>query len=76
MIDDAARAVARLRDAGETVLLHCVAAQRRTPTVAAWYAVVRGQSMDDALADVFAELPAADPADAMRRALGRLQPTA
>ena len=43
VIDDAARTVARLRDEGRTVLLHCVAAHSRTPTVAARYAVLRGR---------------------------------
>ena len=36
---DAARTVARLRDEGKVVLLHCVAAYSRTPTVAAAYAM-------------------------------------
>lgn len=43
VIDDAARAVAALRDEGRTVLLHCVAAHARTPTVAARYAALRGR---------------------------------
>ena len=44
VIDDAARTVQRWRDEGEVVLLHCVASQSRTPTVAARYAVRRRRS--------------------------------
>ena len=36
-LTDAARTVARLRDDGERVLLHCVAAHHRTPAVALAY---------------------------------------
>lgn len=39
---DAARTVASLRDAGERVLLHCVAAEHRTPSVALAYSHLRG----------------------------------
>ena len=39
---DAARAIAALRDHGETVLLHCVHAQHRTPAVALAYSWLRG----------------------------------
>ena len=72
VIDDAARTVARLRDEGRTVLLHCVAAHSRTPTVAARYAVLRGQPPEAALRDVVAALPNARPNRAFRRALERL----
>ena len=59
---DAAATVAQLRGEGKNVLLHCVAAQSRTPTVAALYARNhRGISADRALDDVIAALPAADP---------------
>jgi len=53
VMGEAADAVARLRASGKTVLLHCVAAESRTPAVAVAYAVrhlgVRG---DQAEADV------------------------
>ncbi len=39
---DAARTIAALRDRGETVLLHCVHAQHRTPSVALAYSRLRG----------------------------------
>ena len=59
---DAAATVAQLRGEGKNVLLHCVAAQSRTPTVAALYARNhRGIPADRALDDVIAALPAADP---------------
>ncbi|WP_250645995.1 ADP-ribosylglycohydrolase family protein [Propioniciclava coleopterorum] len=40
---DAARTVASLRDAGERVLLHCVAAEHRTPSVALAYSRLRAR---------------------------------
>jgi ADP-ribosylglycohydrolase/protein-tyrosine phosphatase len=72
VIDDAARTVARLRDAGETVLLHCVAAQSRTPTVGARYAVLRGVEVETALSQVCAALPSAHPNAALVAALRAL----
>ena len=44
-LSDAADTVAHFRSQGKTVLLHCVAAQSRTPTVAALYAI-RHKSID------------------------------
>ncbi len=41
-LTDAARTVAALRDAGERVLLHCVHAHHRTPSVALAYSRLRG----------------------------------
>ncbi len=41
-LTDAARTIAALRDQGETVLLHCVHAEHRTPAVALAYSRVRG----------------------------------
>lgn len=61
VVDDAARTVRRWRDEGEVVLLHCVASQSRTPTVAARYAVLRGVPLDRALREVCDALPAARP---------------
>ena len=73
VLHDAACAVAALRAEGKTVLLHCVQAQSRTPTVAALYgATITGRSPVDCLADVLTVLPKADPNPAMRAALGRL----
>lgn len=61
-LTDAAATIAQLRSEGKNVLLHCVAAQSRTPSVAALYARNHlGIPADRALADVIAALPAADP---------------
>lgn len=60
-LDDAARTVARLRDDGRSVLLHCVAAQSRTPSVAIRYSMVRGVPFEQAYADVRRALPGSSP---------------
>jgi ADP-ribosylglycohydrolase len=61
VLDDAARAVARLRGEGKTVLLHCVAAQSRTPSVAIRYSMLRGVPFERAVADVRRALPHCSP---------------
>lgn len=72
---DAARAVAKFRAEGRTVLVHCVQAQSRTPTVAALYgALVTGQPPLQCLGEVRRALPNAHPNPAMIEALGRLEP--
>ncbi len=71
---DAARTVAQLRDEGKTVLLHCVAAHSRTPTVGIAYAMLRGVPLDEATRAVCRVLPAADPNRGFRAALARLEP--
>ena len=73
VMHDAADTVAALRAEGRRVLLHCVAAQSRTPSVAAHYAVRHlGVAPDRALREVCAALPAARPnpvlADVVRTA--------
>lgn len=72
VVDDAARAVLRLRDAGKRVFLHCVAAQSRTPTVAARVAVLEGTPLSEALPAVTAVLPGAAPRRFLVEALQRL----
>ncbi|WP_148571882.1 ADP-ribosylglycohydrolase family protein [Nocardioides caldifontis] len=73
VIDDAARTVQALRDEGHTVLLHCVAGQSRTPTVAARYSMLRaGVSADEALDKVCAALPDPRPNEVLVRALRKL----
>lgn len=72
MLADAADAVAALRSEGKRVLLHCVQAQSRTPTVAALYAARHlGVGFEAALAAVREALPDAAPqralVDAARR---------
>ena len=42
ILADAARTIAALRDEGHGVLVHCVAAHSRTPTVGIAYAMLRG----------------------------------
>jgi ADP-ribosyl-[dinitrogen reductase] hydrolase len=62
VLRDAAAAVERYRAEGKTVLLHCVRAESRTPTVAALYgATVAGVSPMEALEDVRRVLPGARP---------------
>ena len=61
-LTDAAATVAALRAEGKQVLLHCVASQSRTPTVAALYARDHlGIDAKDALDAVCSVLPAAHP---------------
>jgi ADP-ribosyl-[dinitrogen reductase] hydrolase len=72
VIDDAAHTIKTLRAEGETVLLHCVAAHSRTPTVAARYAVLLGQPLSTAVQDVCSDLPHAQPNPALLAALHRL----
>ena len=42
VLTDAAATIAALRDEGHVVLVHCVAAQSRTPTVGIAYSLLRG----------------------------------
>jgi ADP-ribosyl-[dinitrogen reductase] hydrolase len=70
VLEDAADAVAALRAEGKTVLLHCVQAMSRTPTVATLYATRHlGVPTEQALAEVVAALPAANPKTAFREVL-------
>lgn len=52
VLEDAAQTVAALRDEGHVVLVHCVAAQSRTPAVAAAYALLLGRGAEGARAAV------------------------
>jgi len=70
---ETASTVEQLRAEGHTVLVHCVEAYSRTPTVAALYgARRRGIDTATALRDVLAVLPHAEPNPAFRDALRRL----
>ncbi|MEI6375077.1 MAG: ADP-ribosylglycohydrolase family protein [Actinomycetes bacterium] len=72
-LTNAADTIAALRSEGHTVLVHCVQAQSRTPTVAALYSARHLQiPADQALAAVVAALPAAHPNAAFRAAIKRL----
>ena len=73
VLRDAADAVAALRAEGKTVLLHCVAAQSRTPTIATLYAALHlGIDARDAVRDVVLALPDAAPNRHFQAAIRRL----
>jgi ADP-ribosylglycohydrolase/protein-tyrosine phosphatase len=73
---DTVGVIERFRREGRTVLVHCVGAYSRTPTMGALYgARLRDISGDDALRDVIAALPGANPNRAFRQALRRIGPT-
>ena len=75
VLTDTVRLIGQLRNEGRTVLVHCVAAQSRTPTVAALYgARMLGISGTAALREVTSVLPDAYPNSDFRRALQRLAP--
>lgn len=72
---DTVRVIEQLRTERRTVLLHCVACQSRTPTVAALYGARKlGISGALALQQVTAVLPTAWPNSDFLAALGRLAP--
>lgn len=72
---DTARLIEQLRSEGRIVLLHCVAASSRTPTVAALYSA-RNQRIAtaSALRTVTGALPTAYPNSEFRKALRELTP--
>lgn len=75
VLTDTVRLIEQLRSEGCTVLLHCVAAQSRTPTVAALYGARKQDvSGNTALRDVTSVLPNVYPNTDFRRALQRLAP--
>src|SRR4029079_11856730 len=72
---DAVKVIEQFRREGRTVLVHCVGAYSRTPTIGALYgARLRNVSGEEALHDVMAALPGAPPNQAFRKALRRLMP--
>jgi hypothetical protein len=75
ILQDLARAIASWREAGKTVLVHCVRAERRTPAVAAAYMAERyGVPGPEALRRVFAQLPHPYSNHAFSAALARRWP--
>ncbi len=52
VLRDTAATIADLVDSGEQVFVHCVAAENRTPAIAAAYLWTRGTSLDGALEQV------------------------
>ncbi|GAA4403040.1 ADP-ribosylglycohydrolase family protein [Fodinibacter luteus] len=65
VLDDAAAAIEELRSEGRRVLVHCVAAQMRAPSVAARYSVRRGIPSEVAERDLCAVLPTLRDCDAL-----------
>lgn len=72
VLADIADTIATLRDEGHQVLVHCVAAQSRTPAAGIAYALHRGVELDRASAEVCDALPQARPNQGFRTALRRL----
>jgi ADP-ribosyl-[dinitrogen reductase] hydrolase len=69
------RLIEQLRADGRTVLVHCVVAQSRTPTVAALYgARMQGISGISAMREVASVLPDADLNSDFAEAIRRLAP--
>ena len=75
VLTDTVRLIEQLRNEGRTVLLHCVACQSRTPTVAALYGARRqGTSGLVALQDITEVVSDAWPNSGFRKAIERLAP--
>lgn len=75
MLGDLAAQMVAWRDAGKTLFVHCVAAESRTPTVAAGYLAERlGISGTAAIQRIREVLPAAHPNRGFVAALDRLWP--
>jgi ADP-ribosyl-[dinitrogen reductase] hydrolase len=75
VLTDTVRLIEQLRNEGRTLLVHCVACQSRTPTVAALYgARKQGISGLLALQDIIEVLPHAWPNSDFRKAIKRLAP--
>ena len=73
MLADAARTIAALRDEGHQVVIHCVAAQSRTPTVGVAYAMLRGADRAEALDRGLRRAAGCSPNAGFRAALKRLE---
>jgi ADP-ribosylglycohydrolase/predicted protein tyrosine phosphatase len=74
VLDDTADLIGELRAEGLTVLVHCVAARSRTPSVAALHSMrVAGVSAREAIEAVRTALPEARPNRAFRAALSRAE---
>ncbi|WP_454165006.1 ADP-ribosylglycohydrolase family protein [Gordonia iterans] len=72
LLGDAAETVASLRSEGHEVLVHCVAAQSRTPAVAVAYALRLGVGVDEAFDAVGGVIPGSGPNAGFAEALGQL----
>lgn len=72
VLTDTVELIDRLRREGRKVLVHCHGAYSRTPTIGALYGAYVGHAgADEALADVLAVLPGANPNRGFRAALKR-----
>ncbi len=75
ILTDLAQSIIAWRREGKRVAIHCVAAERRTPAVAAaWLAQRDGISGPDAWTRIATQLPAAWPNPAFAAALARNWP--
>lgn len=75
LLQDLAETMAQRRDAGRRVLIHCVHAHSRTPSVAAAYLAQRLEiSGKEALQRVTVDLPGGRPIKEFRAAIERLWP--
>ncbi|MBJ7338695.1 ADP-ribosylglycohydrolase family protein [Mycolicibacterium sp.] len=75
VLSDTVDLIDRLRREGRIVLVHCHGAYSRTPTIGALYGARVGKAgVDEALSDVLAVLPGANPNPGFRAALKRLAP--
>ncbi len=72
LLADAAATIAALRAEGKEVLVHCVAAQSRTPAVGVAYALTKGIGIEEATDAIRAALPGAHPSSGFVQALRRL----
>lgn len=75
ILRDTAETIATLRAEGHHVLVHCVAAQSRTPTAGIAYSLRVGVPLDEAYAAVLAALPDAKPNSGFQAALTRIGTT-
>jgi hypothetical protein len=75
LLYDAAQAVQGLRAEGHTVLLHCVAAQQRTPSVALAYAALLGHGTAGAASRISRDLPSTRGSGAVWEAARQLGPS-
>lgn len=73
VLADAAATIAALRSEGRKVLVHCVAAQSRTPAVGIAYAIAKGVNRQGATEAVAAAVAGANPNPGFRESLARLE---
>ncbi|TYL50071.1 hydrolase [Nocardioides sp. BGMRC 2183] len=72
LLYDAADAIRGLRSEGHMVLLHCVAAEQRTPSIAVAYSILLGHDVEDARRVIQSSLPSTRGRGSVWDAVGRL----